>query len=477
MTDLIIRAGVVITIDTERRVVRDGAVAIEEGRIVEVGEGAGIVERHRGAEVLDFPDGVVLPGLIDAHGHAGHSLVRTLGGDDLGRWMAGCEQIYLHGSTESFWYADARLTALERLSFGTTTGLSMLGGAGDTIRSDDPRYGSAHVTGVREVGIRDVMVVGPGAPPFPKSSTNDGAPVSSSFEDQMATLRTLVDLHHDGERVLVAATFPTLSLEDLRSAEWEGLLACARAVADLAAELGLLVVQDGHRGDTVVATERLGLLSERSILSHSIDLGEAEIGLLAEREVAIAHNPSAVYSQFGRCPVPELLEAGVTVALGSDATAPDRSADMFRHMFQMTRYHRADRRDPSLFPPGRVLEMATIDGAAALGLSDRIGSVEVGKDADLIVVDAARPHLTPLSHPVHQIVYYATGSDVDTVIVSGEVLMRDRTVLSVDAGVVMEAARREQAAVLDRTGLTGLMGDRAGTWRVTRYPDGPGLEL
>jgi cytosine/adenosine deaminase-related metal-dependent hydrolase len=477
MTDLVVRAGTVITVDGERRVVDDGAVAIADGAITEVGSGAEVEARHPGAEVIAHPDGIVLPGLVDVHGHAGHSLVRTLGGDDLGAWLDACERIYLHGSDEEFWRVDATLTALERLMAGTTTGLSMFGGAGDTIRCDDPRYALAHVDGVRSVGIRDVLVLGPGAPPFPKRTTDlaTGRTVASSFDDQMATLEAVHRAAHDGERTLVATTFPTLPASAVGSPDPE-LARLAETVADFGAEHDLLFVQDGHRGDTVLATELLGLLGRRALLSHAVDLGESEIDLVAARGAGIAHNPSAVFSQFGRCPVPELVAAGVTVALGSDATAPDRSADMFRHMFQATRYHRADRRDPALLPPGRVLEMATVDGARALGLGDRLGSLEPGKWADLVVVDGARPHLTPLVHPVHQVVYYAAGADVATVVVGGEVLMRDRVVAGVDVPAVLDEARGVHRAVLDRSGLEAFTADRPGTWGRIRYPDGPGFE-
>lgn len=476
---IVLRAGTVVCVDTDRRVLSDGAVVVDGARIVSVGDGAATVAAHPDADVIHSPDGILIPGLIDAHGHAGHSLVRTLGGDDLDAWMRACERIYLHAATPDFWFADARLTAVERARFGTTTGLSMLGGAGDTIRSDDPAHGAAHLDGVGEVGIRDVMVVGPGAPPFPKPTTaaSTGTAIESGFDDQLGTLASLVGSHHDGEHRLIAATFPTLSLDDLRGFEWDDLIRCGRAVAALAGEAGLLVVQDGHRGDTVVATDRLGLLGERSLLSHAVDLGEREISLLAERGASVAHNPSAIFSQFGRCPVPELLEAGVCVALGSDATAPDRSADMFRHMFQMTRYHRADRRDPALFPPGRVLEMATIDAARALGLDDRVGSIEAGKDADLVLVDGGRPHLTPLTHPVHQVVYYATGADVDLVMVGGRTVVRHGQVVTVDVDEVLEAGRREQRLALERADLLRLLEDRPGTWGSTRYPDGVGIDL
>ena len=107
----------------------------------------------------------------------------------------------------------------------------------------------------------------------------------------------------------------------------------------LSEDAGMLIVQDGHRAGTVDASHRLGLLGPRTLLSHAVDLDESQIELLARTGTSVAHNPTAIYSQFGRCPVPELMTAGVTVGLGSDATAPDRSADMFRHMFQLTRYH------------------------------------------------------------------------------------------------------------------------------------------
>ncbi|MDX1450674.1 MAG: amidohydrolase family protein, partial [Acidimicrobiia bacterium] len=295
-----------------------------------------------------------------------------------------------------------------------------------------------------------------------------GIAVDSTFEDQMATARSLLERFDGDDRQKVALTFPTLTPDQVQD---DGVQDAASAVAALSAESSSLIVQDGHRGDTVVASDRLGLLGPRSVLSHSIDLGAEEIELLAAQSASVAHNPSAIFSQFGSCPVPELLDAGVTVALGSDATGPDRSSDMFRHMFQATRYHRAVRRDPALLPPGRVIEMATIDAANALGMP-HLGSLEPGKAADVIVVATRKPHLTPLIHPVHQVVYYATGADVATVIVGGEVLMQDRVLARLDMDAVLADARREHDAALARSGLEGLRSDRPGLWGHSRYPGG-----
>lgn len=470
MADLLITASTVITMDEARRVIDDGAVVVHDGVIVDVGPTADVAleaERH-----LDFPNGVALPGLVDAHSHAGHGLIRTMA-DDLGAWMDACDRVYLHGATPDFWRAEARLTGLERLLAGVTTSLSLLGGAGDFVRCDDPAHGDAFLSAYAELGLRAVMAVGPGAPPFPKRTTGPHGVVESSFTDQMAVTAALAEGWASHPTSSVATTYPTLTPDQLGD---ENVASQASQLAELAARHGLLIVQDGHRAETVDATDALGLLGQRTLLSHAVDLTDAHIELIAERGAAVAHNPSAVYSQFGRCPAPELLEAGVTVGLGSDATAPDRSADMFRHMFQLTRYHRADRRDPAMFPPGTALELATLGSARALGMADEVGSLEVGKAADVIVVDTAKPHLTPFTHPVHQLVYFATGADVDTVIVGGDVLMHGRHQERVDAAAVMDEARAEQRHAFERVGLDPSR-SRPGLWGEARYPEGPGIEL
>jgi cytosine/adenosine deaminase-related metal-dependent hydrolase len=477
--DLLLTAGTVITVDADRRVIRDGAIAVDDGRIVAVGPASDLVPAHQALERIDLARGVAMPGLVDAHSHAGHGLIRTMG-DDLALWLETCRRVYLHGATPDFWFAEAQLTASERLLSGTTTALAMLGGAGDTIRSDDPAHAAAHLQGATDVGVRAVVVVGPGAPPFPKHTTAHGdgeaRSIAASFDGQMAVTEAVVDAWDGHPLASVAVTYPTLTMEEVAGGSGDAIAAGAAAVADLAADRGLRIVQDGHRGATVAATERLGLLGDRTLLSHAVDLDDSQIALLATAGAAVAHNPAAVYSQIGRCPVPELIDAGVTVGLGSDATAPDRSADLFRHLFQLTRYHRVDRRDPALFPPGTALEMATIGSARALGMGDEIGSLEVGKAADIILIDVAKPHLTPLTHPVQQLVYYATGADVDTVVVDGVVRMRGRELAYTDVDEVLNAAVHEQEAAFARGGIEPAP-DRAGLWGAARYVGGAGVEI
>jgi cytosine/adenosine deaminase-related metal-dependent hydrolase len=154
--------------------------------------------------------------------------------------------------------------------------------------------------------------------------------------------------------------------------------------------------------------------------------------------------------------------------LGSDGPAPDRGYDMFRHMFQATRYHRFHFRDPSVLPAGKVLEMVTIDAAKALGMEKDIGSIEVGKKADVILVDWFKPHLVPMNMPLYRLVYFANGEDVTTVLVDGKVLMRDRKVLTVDEEAVLMMAEREANLAIRRTGLEDLFALPEGFWGKSR---------
>jgi len=244
----------------------------------------------------------------------------------------------------------------------------------------------------------------------------------------------------------------------------------AKEVRALSRALKVGFTQDGHKGGTVRAAAAAGLLGPDALLSHCIDIGEDEIRLIAESGTKVAHNPSANFSIVGRCPAIELMEAGATVAIASDGTAPDRSFDMFRHMFQAMHYHRRHFRDAKVLPPGKALEMITCDAAAALGLEAEIGSLEPGKRADIAILDLRRPHLWPGDMPLYRLVCFAVGSDVETVLVGGRVVMAGRRVLTVEEDAVLDDATREIGLALDRTGLRHMTRTPPGFWRATRYP-------
>ncbi len=479
MADMIITGGIVVTMDPARRVIDDGAVAVTAGRIVAVGTSAEIAAAHTAPQVIDAAGKLVMPGLIDVHAHAGHGLIKTMGMEQHDDWEAICGEVYTTGSTPEFWYAEARLAALERLRFGVTCGVSLLGGGDTIMRTDDPVYADAHCTGVTEVGTRSVVAIGPTRPPHPRTyaSWQDGNKTEYpvSFERQFKTCSDVLSRWHgtqDG-RLNIALLYPVLRDEHeaaMSDADYAEAVRQVQAVRALSREAGVVFTQDGHWKGSVTRAEKLGLLGPDALLSHAIDLSDEEIAICADTQTRIAHNPSAIASIMGRCPAIELLEAGVIVAIGSDATAPDRSADMFRHMQQAMHYHRRHFRDAGVLPPGKALEMVTIDAAKALGMDADIGSLEVGKRADIVLVDMARPHLYPPNMPVFRAIYFANGNDVDTVIVGGEVMLdRGRPTRITETEVLRDAAR-EADLMIDRIGARDMLGLPDGFWGAARYP-------
>lgn len=465
--DLLIRCATIVTVDADRRVLEDGWIAVSDERIADIGTG----QPPMAKSVIDRPGLIALPGLIDAHSHAGHGLVRAAGDGDGDLWFRICEEIYSGAATPSFWRAEARLTLLERLMAGVTTAVSLLGGGPDVLRTDTPEAGDAHCAATRESGLRTIMAVGPGRLPFPRHFGPDRRPVR--FEDQMAVSADLIARHDDllDRGTGVALILPVYA-PDHMEAHADEIRAMSRAMRDLQDSTGVLFTQDGHRTDTIALAAELGLLSPRAALSHSVDLSPADFAALTETGASIVHNPSAIMSILGRCPVPELIEAGVTVCLGSDAGAPDRGFDMWRHMAQAMHYHRRHFRDPSVLPEGKVLEMCTIDAARALGLASEIGSLEVGKRADIVLLDGRAAHLWPPVMPLNRITHFASAADVNSVIVNGKVLMRDRVPSELSADEILTEAELEADRVFAACGQSASRRESPQTWGLARRQTG-----
>lgn len=484
MADLIISGAFIITMDPKRRVIPDGAVAIAGSKIIAVGATADIERDHSAPQVLNAKGKVMLPGLIDVHAHAGHGLIKTMGMEQGNHWEEICGEVYTQASPPEFWYAEARLAALERLRFGVTCGVSLLGGGDSIMRTDDPAYGSAHCEGVADIGTRSVVAIGATRAPHPRIyATRDAqdraVPHPVSFERQMQTCTTLLDRWHGVQTLNIALLYPVLRDEHQANMPPDTYAeACrqAQAVRALSRERGVVFTQDGHWRGSIRRAQALGLLGPDALLSHCIDLHDDEITLCAQTETRVAHNPSAIASVLGRCPAIELIEAGVVVAIGSDATAPDRSGDMFRHMQQAMHYHRRHFRDPLVLPPGKALEMVTIDAARALGMDHLIGSVELGKAADLILIDMQRPHLYPANMQPFRVVYYANGNDVDTVIVGGKLLLQAGQPVHTNTFAVLADAQHEAEQMINRIGAQSMLGLPDGFWGQARYPAAPDVK-
>ncbi len=457
---ILITGGMVVTMDEQRRVLDRANVLVRDGRIAAIGDVSAPDARR-----IDASGMIVMPGLIDAHAHAGHSLVKTLGGGDSARWTQAVEEIYPRGSTPAFWGADGALAALERLKAGITTGLAIFGAYGS--RTDAPDYAEAHAAAYQRVGVRLVICPGVSPPPYPNHFARwDGdaaTPLAITLDDQLRVCEALVGtLHNDMTRVMLAAP---VAPPDKPGAYADA----AQATRALSRSLGVGFTQDGHRAGTVRAAAEQGLLGPDALLSHCIDIDAEEQAAIIASGAKVAHNPSANFSIMGRCPAIELVAAGGTVAICSDGTAPDRPFDLFRHMQQAMHYHRRHFRDAQILPPGKALEMVTIDAARALGMDAEIGSLEVGKRADIVLVDMQKPHLFPPDMPLYRLVCFANAADVDTVLVEGRVVMAGRAVPHIDERAVLADAAREATLAFTRSGMAPMAAMPDGFWRRTHY--------
>jgi 5-methylthioadenosine/S-adenosylhomocysteine deaminase len=463
--DLLLAHGTVVTVDSQRRVLEDGAVAIQGQRIVAVGPTDDLARAHPAARVIDCRGKAVIPGLIDAHGHGGHALLKTLGSDTPAVWMRVATPTYFHYTTPEFWRADGLLSALERLRFGVTCGVSVLG---SQPRADDPAFAVEHARSYGEVGVREILCTGPCHPPWPHpvSYWRDGRRVDRevTFDEVMAGAEAAIEAchgAHDGRVRAFVTPFTILTSVDpsnptppeLATTLTEHDRLQARRVRALAEKYSTRIHSDAFGGMVRLASrDEAALLGPDVHLQHCRGIGVDEVEILASTGTHVTHAPGPGDVR-GYCPVPELMVAGANVAITTDGTSPKTSFDLFQAMRKAQMLHQIRLRDMHVLPAGKLLEMVTVDAARALGCADELGSLEVGKRADVTIVDLRQPHLVPNWMVVHRLAYEAVGQDVTTVIVDGRVLMEERKVLTVDEPAALDFAEAEARAVVARAGL------------------------
>ncbi|MGQ9583846.1 MAG: amidohydrolase family protein [Anaerolineae bacterium] len=489
--DLIIEGGWVLTMDGQDRLIRDGAVAVKGNSIVAVDTRVAITKSYAADRVLDARQKVVMPGLVDTYGHAGHGLVKGIHHPDLG-WPT--NPLYFHATDEGWWYAEGLLSALERLRFGVTCGFSVVGAT--PARLDSPAFAERQAEALAEVGIRGVLGVGPPDPyvshlPTPWQGTfwRGGKPVTQSFTygEALRNSVSVIQRWHGGAdgRVQVALHFPYLFGRQAahpripftyRDEHVPVMIEKAEEIRDLADRYGVLVHSHAFRGSVAFGLKHFGservhrLLKPTVTLAHCNGLEDEEIRVLGEEGVGIAVVPFTHENLlYGPCPAVELLRAGAVVTIATDGTAPYTSYDLFKEISRAIWAQWARFGDQRVLPAGKALRMVTIDAARALGLDHLIGSLEAGKRADIIVVDLGRPHLTPSVSVPRLLAFYVNGNDVDTVLVDGRVLMQDRAVRSVDEAAIVALAREEAAGAFARFDIEPYLRTDADFWRGWRY--------
>ncbi|MFJ8362573.1 amidohydrolase [Streptomyces sp. NPDC093984] len=421
--DLLVHGGDVLTVDDAGTVVREGAVAVRDGVIVAVGPAGELRARYAAREEIDAGGCLVLPGLVNAHTHLAMTLLR------------GCaDDVTLQGFLERVLRREAELLSPEHVAAGVRAAVAESVRAGVTSALDMYWFHEAAERVALEAGWR--LLAGPTFMDVPDSP--DGRAYGERMEWARRDLAARTGERPGFRPVVFAHSAYTLSPDQLTG------------VAALAREFGALLHLHAAENATEVATvearygrrpvellDSLGVLGPDVLLAHAVDLTGPEIAALARTGTAVAHCPvSNLKLGCGIAPVPRLLDAGVTVGLGTDGAVSSNTLDVFDAMRQAALVHKASG-DPTAVGAEQAVRMATIEGARALGLGDRLGSLEAGKRADVIVVDVGRPHLRPRHDLWSTLAYAAHSADVRDTVVDGRILMRDRALTTLDEAAAL----------------------------------------
>jgi 5-methylthioadenosine/S-adenosylhomocysteine deaminase len=425
---LIITNGIVITVDGSRRVLNPGAVAINGRDIVAVDTPAVIAGRYKAAQTIDASGKVVMPGLINTHTHAAMVMFRGLGNDlALMDWL----QKYIFP-------AEAKTVTPEFVRVGTQLALLEMIQSGTTMFADMYYFEEEVAKATKAAGLRGVLGQTVIEFPVPDAKTPaDALKRTEAFAKQF-----------DHDELITPSIAPhsvyTLDAKTLTAVSELAkrlMIPIQIHLAETSAEIGMS--QERHKMRPVAILDSLNFWAPTTLAAHAVWINDEEIALLKKRDVGVSNNPeSNMKLSSGTAPVMKYRQAGVNTGIGTDGAASNNDLDMFEAMRQTAFQQKLVTMDPTAITAAEALEMATLGGAAALGRRQHLGSLEAGKLADVIIVGMSKPRQQPLFDPVSQIVYASRGDDVETVIVNGRVVMRDRKVLTMNEATVLAEARK-----------------------------------
>jgi cytosine/adenosine deaminase-related metal-dependent hydrolase len=439
LSEVIVRGGTILTIDPQWNVVR-GDLHVKGGRIAQVGGEA--VPAAKDYEVLDAEGCVVLPGFVQSHIHTCQTLARGRA-DDLAllEWLKGVIWPYEASLTQKDVEAAARLAMCELIRSGTTAIQDM-----GTVRHTDTIFEVARAVGIRATIGKAMMDDGFGVPDGLREQTR------ASIDESVDLCRRWNGAEDGRLRYAFAPRFVLSCTEELLRDTAEQARALGARIHTHASEnRDELAAVRKQRGDENIAyLDRVGLTGHDVGLAHCVWLDERARGILRDTKTHLLHCPSSnLKLASGIAEIPELMEGGVQVSLGADGAPCNNNLDAFVEMRLAALIHKP-RMGPKAMPASQVVKMATFGGARALGLDGEIGSLEVGKRADVIVVDVSAAHVAPTEGHYSALVYACHATDVKHVVVDGRVLLRDKALLTLDAPRIAEDARARARKIFDK---------------------------
>jgi 5-methylthioadenosine/S-adenosylhomocysteine deaminase len=440
---VLIRNGMVVTMNPGMTVYGKGDVLVENDRIKAVGQ-VDLNDVDANAEIIDARGKLVLPGLINTHVHTSQQLGRGLGDDvPLLVWLAERTFPYESQLTEEDSYISTLLCCLEQVKCGVTT-------------FAEP--GGQHVNGmgraVSEIGIRGILArssmdCGEGLPPVWQETTEEVLDIQvdnlkkwhNSANGRIKVWFGLRTIFNNSDELIVK----TKELADQYG------VGVHMHVAEIREEISFC--QETRGAGTVTHLHNLGVLDKNFLAVHCVWLTDEELDLFAQHEVKVSHNPAAAMRVLGFAKIPEMLDKGICVTIGTDGAPSNNRMDLIDEMWLTSLIHKGRLLDPTAVPAQQIVKMVTVDGAKALLWESEIGSLEVGKKADLIVIEPDSPGMLPLHDPIANLVTSMHSSNVRSVMCDGRWVMKDRKVLTVDEKAILEEAKARAKAIRKRAGI------------------------
>ncbi|MFN6962592.1 MAG: amidohydrolase [Pyrinomonadaceae bacterium] len=435
MVDLLIVGGTVVTMDGQRRVIEDGAVAVRGQEIVRVGRRAEM-SGVRARRTINAAGKLVIPGLVNTHTHVPMTLFRGIADDlDLQEWL-----------TKFIFPAEAKNVDEAFVRAGTRLGLAEMIRGGTTTYCDMYYFEDAIADETKRAGVRAVL--GETVLDFP-------APDNKTWDAGLAYTERFIRKWQN-DPLVVPAVAPhapyTVSAEHLLAARDLSNRLKAPLVIHLAeANTETEFIRQKHKGMRPIEfVESIGFLTERTIAAHVIQASEAELDILKRRGVGIAHNPqSNMKLAAGIAPVPAMLKRNMDVGLGTDGAASNNDLSMWEEMDAAAKLHKVASGDPKVVSAEQAFMMATIGGARALDLDKLIGSIEQGKRADIAIVDFDSLHQVPYYNVYSHLVYATKAEDVRTVVINGRIVMLDRRLLTLDESAIKKDTNTYRRRIIE----------------------------
>jgi 5-methylthioadenosine/S-adenosylhomocysteine deaminase len=426
--DLIVENALILTMDSSETIYKKGTVVVSNSRIIAVGKTSELSKKYKGKKKLDGKGMMLLPGFVNTHAHSGMTIFRGLSDDhNLEDWL-----------NKYIWPAERKFVNQKTVRLGTQLAIIEMIKSGITTFSDMYFFEDAVAQECKSIGIRALLAESLIDYPTPSFKTPEqGLKITEQQlekwkNDSLVTMAVSAHAPYSASTELIQKSYALAEKYDvpfsvhLSESEWE--------VAKFKKEYNKTPTEYLYS---------LGVLNDRTIGIHCVYLTENDLRLLKQQKVGVAHNPeSNMKVACGVAPIQKMLDMGISVGIGTDGAASNNNLNMFEEMNTTAKLHKIIQKDPTVLKAQDVVKMATIYGAQALNMEQNIGSIKVGKKADFILVDLDKPHLTPLYNTYSQVVYAMQASDVETVVIDGKIIMKNRKILTINEQKVMQEMRK-----------------------------------